>query len=239
MYRRPLIVFIILNISIFNISCFSKEVPPDQLLRVIRTIPIGVFYDDSSKLIIRKDTINLFSFGELRIIQLQPMVQFETNLNVKNSSPFFVFKQNENKGKYFLKETDSSFLMLKVDSLLFSNGLNTDKYILPDTLNWSLISAEKDKNFYETVDKYIYKGSMDPTVPDTISYHFKKASFESVFGLSKSLNQMKNCSLYKISLLFNGLNKIPGREFVYQMEQSLIDDKNFFKRYPFLNKNYN
>lgn len=234
MYKKLLPVFIILNISIFSISCFSNEVPPNQLLRVIRTIPIGVFYDDSSKLIIRKDTINLFSFGDLRIIQLQPMVQFETNLNVKNSSPFFVFKQNENKGKYFLKETDSSFLMLKVDSLLFSNGLNPDKYILPDSLNWCLISAEKDKNFYETVDKYIYKGSMDPTVPDTITYYYKKVSFESVFGLSKSLNQMKKSSLYKITLHYKQSNRIPLREFVYEFEQSLIEDKNFFKGYRFL-----
>ncbi|OYZ01597.1 MAG: hypothetical protein B7Y37_05395 [Sphingobacteriia bacterium 28-36-52] len=232
-------LFLLLIIGIICTSNFPQYKYSNQCLRVIRTIPIGVFYDDSSKLIIRKDTINLFSFGELRIIQLQPMVQFETNLNVKNSSPFFVFKQNENKGKYFLKETDSSFLMLKVDSLLFSNGLNPDKYILPDTLNWSLISAEKDKNYLENVDKYIYSGEMNATVPDTITYYYKKVSFESVFGLSKSLNHMKNSSLYKISLLFKGLNKIPVREFVYEMEQSLIDDKNFFKRYPFLNKNYN
>lgn len=227
-------LYLLLIIGIICTSNFPQYKYSNQCLRVIRTIPIGVFYDNTSKLIIRKDTINLFSFGELRIIQLQPMVQFETNLNVKNSSPFFVFKQNENKGKYFFKETDSSFLMLKVDSLLFSNGLNTDKYILPDTLNWSLISAEKDKNFYETVDKYIYKGSMDPTVPDTISYYFKNASFESVFGLSKSLNQMKKCSLYKITLHYKQSNRVPLREFVYEFEQSLIEDKNFFKGYRFL-----
>lgn len=193
-----------------------------------------MFYNDSSRLIIRKDTINLFSFGDLRIIQLQPMVQFETNLNVKNSSPFFVFKQNENKGKYFLKETDSSFLMLKVDSLLFSNGLNPDKYILPDTLNWSLISAEKDKNFYETVDKYIYKGSMDPTVPDTISYYFKKTFFEPLFGLTKTINEKKKSSLYKIILHYKQSNRVPLREIVYEFEQSLIEDQNFFKGYRFL-----
>ncbi|HLD54302.1 MAG TPA: hypothetical protein VJA82_13420 [Sediminibacterium sp.] len=227
-------LYLLLIIGIICTSNFPQYKYSNQCLRVIRTIPIGVFYDDSSKLIIRKDTINLFSLGELRIIQLQPMVQFETNLNVKNSSPFFVFKQNENTGKYFLKETDSSFLMLKVDSLLFSNGLNTDKYILPDTLNWSLISAEKDKNFYETVDKYIYKGSMDPTVPDTISYYFKNASFESVFGLSKSLNQMKKSSLYKITLHYKQSNRVPLREFEYEFEQSLIEDKNFFKGYRFL-----
>ena len=227
-------LYLLLIIGIICTSNFPQYKYSNQCLRVIRTIPIGVFYDDSSKLIIRKDTINLFSLGELRIIQLQPMVQFETNLNVKNSSPFFVFKQNENTGKYFLKETDSSFLMLKVDSLLFSNGLNTDKYILPDTLNWSLISAEKDKNFYETVDKYIYKGSMDPTVPDTISYYFKNASFESVFGLSKSLNQMKKSSLYKITLQYKQSNRVPLREFEYEFEQSLIEDKNFFKGYRFL-----
>jgi len=231
-----LLVFIILNISLFNISCFSTEVPPNQLLRLIRTIPIGVFSDDSSKLIIRKDTISLYSFGDLRIIQLQPLVQFETNLNVKNSSPFFVFKKNEINGKYFFSEYDSSFLILNVDSLLLSNGLNFEKYILPDTLNWSLISAEKDKNFSESVEKYIYNGKMNATVPDTITYYYKTVSFESVFGLSKSLNQMKYSSLNKVSLHFKRFDRIPVREFVYEMEQSLIDDENFFKRYPFLDK---
>lgn len=227
-------LFLLLIIGIIFTSNFPQYKYSNQCLRVIRTIPIGMFYNDSSRLIIRKDTINLFSFGDLRIIQLQPMVQFETNLNVKNSSPFFIFKQNENKGKYFLKETDSSFLMLKVDSLLFSNGLNPDKYILPDTLNWSLISAEKDKNFYETVDKYIYKGSMDPTVPDTISYYFKKTSFESLFGLTKTINEKKKSSLYKIILYYKESNRVPKREFVYEFEQSLIEDKNFFKGYRFL-----
>lgn len=227
-------LFLLLLIGIICTSNFPQNKYSNQCLRVIRTIPIGMFYNDSSRLIIRKDTINLFSFGDLRIIQLQPMVQFETNLNVKNSSPFFVFKQNENKGKYFLKETDSSFLMLKVDSLLFSNGLNPDKYILPDTLNWSLISAEKDKNFYETVDKYIYKGSMDPTVPDTISYYFKKTFFEPLFGLTKTINEKKKSSLYKIILHYKQSNRVPLREIVYEFEQSLIEDQNFFKGYRFL-----
>ncbi len=164
------------------------------------------------------DSIGIFYCKDFILYRLPTTNDWETNLTVKESEPYFIRRKGDDKG-YFLKNVEAEAVTYPADSFLSKNAMSNLGFNAPDDKTWLLAKSVKDHRKQEYVEVYAARQQNQGMKPDSLYLYYSDWPKRYSYSLSPDLDSSKGIKLYKTRMVFNKRPEGPPREFSWELKE--------------------
>ena len=155
------------------------------------------------------DSTFLFTYQDYLVYNFIAKYHYPGADTFYETHPYFVVKNNEDKGYYLHSSIDSMRQLFVKDSILKFHGLFVDSFNMKkfDT-EWKLASSETNNDCC-IVDKYIPKQAKKENMPDTIELKYDKTYNPSALTISKELDEFKKMKCVSSNFIYHSFGQLP------------------------------
>lgn len=156
---------------------------------------------------IRSETF-VYEKNGWQLYKFNPSYQWETQLPIQESNPWFFRKSGADSGWYIknFNERNEMSKIYQADSFLIKNGIQSANQPTADFSNLKLVTRLFTKDS-QLIESYMYKLKNNTLIPDSVVFYFDKNLMDINYSFSQPLDSIYKMKLFKVKMVFNDSKK--------------------------------